>query len=324
MKRRRISTALLLGMAAIGAAIALASSPSIVWSGPQEGATRQVFPEEFVKARPATGAASARRLHYVRVGPAAKLGAAAAKSSEARQLGITIWRLRPSLATDSGPRVLVQEGSESVEWTPERVTAEAPLRVGDRVRLAVESPQKGYLYVADREQYADGTLGDAYLIFPTTRTRRGVNQVTAGQLIEIPGQEDHPDYFTVRQSRPDQIGEQLTIVVMEKPLEGISPGPKAVVLSRDRVATWEKDSSGQVEQFELVGGKGRAWTKAEQQAGADGTRLLTQDDPGPQTIYRVVSPPDAPLLVKLKLRYRKPGTTRPPASALSPSGHHQD
>jgi hypothetical protein len=45
-------------------------------------------------------------------------------------------------------------------------------------------------------------------------------------------------------------------------------------------------------------------SKVEQQAGAERTRDLTQDDPGPQTIFRVVVKPDAPLLVKVQLRYR--------------------
>ena len=39
----------------------------------------------------------------------------------------------------------------------------------------------------------------------------------------------------------------------------------------------------------MVGGAGRAWSAAEQRAGADATRLLTQQDPPPQTVFRVVT-----------------------------------
>ena len=55
----------------------------------------------------------------------------------------------------------------------------------------------------------------------------------------------------------------------------------------------------------MVGGVGKTWTKAEQQAGADGTRLLTQEDPGPQTIYQVVASAQKPVLVTVGLKYRE-------------------
>ena len=80
------------------------------------------------------------------------------------------------------------ESSQSSQWTPERIEVDTPLKVNDRVRLSVESPRDGYLYVIDREQYADGSLGDAYLIFPTRRTRGGDNRVRPGKLIDIPAQ----------------------------------------------------------------------------------------------------------------------------------------
>ena len=160
----------------------------------------------------------------------------------------------------------------------------------------------------DREQYADGTPGEPYLIFPTTRTRNGDNQVTAGRLIEIPGQEDRPNYFTLRQTRLNQIGEILTVLVTAQPLKGLSLGPQALLLAREQVAKWEKAWGAQVERFEMQGGTGRAWTQAEQKAGADSTRLLTQDDPGPQTIYRVAVKPGEPILVKVGLRYLRSKT----------------
>ena len=41
----------------------------------------------------------------------------------------------------------------------------------------------GYLYVINREQYADGTFGRARLIFPTLLTYNGNNRVKPGQPI---------------------------------------------------------------------------------------------------------------------------------------------
>lgn len=259
--------------------------------------TRGVTPEEFVKSRPAKpGAKAAAKPTYKRVGPAL------ASNADARQMGITIWRLRPTVTSDGGPRILVQEGPESVSWTPERVAAGTGLRMGDRVRLTIESPQAGYLYVIDREQYSNGEVGEPYLIFPTTRINNGDNQVTAGKIIEVPAQEDRPNYFTLRQSRGDQTGELLTIMVTDKPLTDVQPGANALALPKAQVEHWEKDSSKQTERFELAGGAGRSWTKAEQQAGIDGTRRLTQDDPGPQTIYRIVGGA-GPVLANVELKY---------------------
>jgi hypothetical protein len=37
----------------------------------------------------------------------------------------------------------------------------------------------------------------------------------------------------------------------------------------------------------LAGGAGKTWTKAEQEAGADATRQMTQEVPEPQTIYLI-------------------------------------
>jgi hypothetical protein len=49
--------------------------------------------------------------------------------------------------------------------------------------------------------------------------------------------------------------------------------------------------------------RGRAWTQAEQQAGLDGKRRLTQDDPGPQTIYRVTGATGQPFFAQVELGY---------------------
>jgi len=176
-------------VASIGA---IACTSAALPCAAQESGTRGVTPEEFIKARPAkAGAKTATHSAYKLVGAPLK------GKADTREMGITIWRLRPSRNTDGGPRILVQEGPESVSWTPERVAAGTRLRMGDRVRLTIESPRSGYLYVIDREQYATGELGEPYLIFPTTRINNGDNKVSAGKIIDLPAQEDRPNYFTL-------------------------------------------------------------------------------------------------------------------------------
>lgn len=269
----------------------------------QSDSTRQIIPEEFVKARPAKSkAAPARRMAY-RNSAGKPANKSASTADDFTQLGLTIWRLRPAIARDAGIRILVQEESQTTQWIPERIEANTPLRIGERIRFSFESPQTGYLYVIDREQYADGTWGDPFLIFPTTRTRNGDNQVTAGRLVEIPSQDDRPNYFTLQQSRMDQTGEYLTVIVSSQPIKELPITDKALKLSAEQVAKWETEWGAQSERFEMVGGKGKSWTREEQTAGADTTRSLTQDDPGPQTIYRVATKPGQPVLIKVGLKY---------------------
>jgi len=265
--------------------------------------TRGILPEEVWKARPAAKSAAPAAPRYQAVGPSATHTLRQATAG-ARQVGVTIWKLRTAAAGESGARILVQQDTNSVEFIPERVASRSALKAGDRVRLSVESPDAGYLYVIDRERYSSGERGDPYLIFPTTRTRDGDNHISGGKLIDIPAQDDRPSFFTLQQSRPDQTEEELTILLMAQPIDGLAIGPKALKLSNDQVAKWEKQwGAVQVERFELTGGEGKRWTAAEQQAGANGTRLLTQEDPPPQTIYRAAIKPGDPVMLKVRLRY---------------------
>jgi hypothetical protein len=274
---------------------------------PSDTGQRGIVPEDVVEARPPAPAPAAVKAKlkpkYKALDP--QVVASLRHPSAASELGVTIWRLRPAATADAGARILVQEGTETAELIPERVSSTSRLNAGDRVRLTLESPEHGYLYVIDRERYASGERGAPYLIFPTTRTRSGDNKVAGGKLIDIPAQSDRPNFFTLRRSRPDQVAEELTVLLTPEPLDGITIGENALALANAQVAAWEKQwGGGKPEVFELTGGAGRAWTRAEQDAAADGTRLLTQEDPPPQTVYRVAVKPGAPMAVEVRLRYR--------------------
>jgi hypothetical protein len=221
-------------------------------------------------------------------------------------VGVTIWRLRPSGGADEGERMIVHEGSDAAAWIPERVPGNAGLSEGDRVRLSIEAARTGYLYVIDREQYADGTLGEPYLIFPTTRTLGGDNHVKAGRLVDIPAQEDSPPFFTLKRSRADQVGEVLSVIVTPAPLDELQLGAQVHRVSPERVARWEKAWGGQSGRMELSDGAGKLWTKEEKEAGASGARLLNASAPGPQTLYyRPGVKTDEPLLITVRLQYHR-------------------
>jgi hypothetical protein len=262
--------------------------------------TRGIVPEQVVQARPQPKSAA-------QVAKKPKYQPDAPLTSQGRQVGVTIWRLRAASASDAGARILVQENENTVEWVPERVGSGSNLREGDRVRLSIESPDTGYLYVIDRERYASGERGPAYLIFPTSRTHAGDNKVSGGKLIDIPAQDDRPNFFTLRNSRKDQTEEELTVLLTREPLSGVQIGEKALALSNSQIEQWEHQwGTSKIERFELTGGAGRTWTKAEQEAAANATRVLTQEDPPPQTVYRVATKSGEPLLVKVHLRYSTP------------------
>lgn len=264
--------------------------------------TRGIVPEQVVQARPKPAGLAQTKPSYKPVGTAPSSNR---PTSGGRQVGVTIWKLRLATASDSGVRILVQDDAASTEFVPERVASTSRLKAGDLVRLTLESPEVGYLYVIDRERYASGERGTPYLIFPTTRTRNGDNKVTSGQLIDIPGQSDHPNFFRLSKTRNDQIEEELTVLLTKTPIENLELGPRALALTPAQVEGWEKQwGASKIDAFELTGGSGKAWTKSEQQASAGGTRLLTQDDPPPQTVYRVSAKEAEPFMIKVRLRYQ--------------------
>jgi len=217
-------------------------------------------------------------------------------------VGVTIWRLRPAKRYDSGERLIVHEDEGTKEWLPERISASTKLVQGDRLRISVEAVRSGYLYVINRELYADGTQGEPYLIFPTTRTAAGNNEVAVGKLLEIPAQEDSPPFFTMRKSRPDHVAEVLSVLVTPKPLEGVQITDKAQKLSNAEVAQWEKDWGSSVGRLEMAT-VGQAWTKEEKDGN---TRALTASAPAPQLVfYKPSITHTEPMFVKLKLQYRR-------------------
>jgi hypothetical protein len=297
---------------AVTAAVAIGFAPSS--AAPQDDTERKLYDTAFAESRPkpkSPAKSPARKTaRYRRATPAivaAKPGKPALATTkaggDAAIIGVTVWRLRPSAAADDATaRILVHgPAQKNEEWTPERIEADTPLVEGQRVRLSIESPAEGYLYVIDREQYANGSYGEPYLIFPTSRLRAGDNAVRAGAVVEIPSQVDDPVFFELRRSRPDHVAEVITVLVSPTPLD-VEIGAEAAVLDRTKLANWESKWSKRAERLELADGAGVAYTAAEKAAGANPSQQLTQDDPLPQTIYRVDSQPGAPVLVTIPLR----------------------
>src|SRR5688572_17107317 len=98
-----------------------------------------------------------------------------------QRVGVTIWRIRELQSGYTGARILSHPDRRNtpLQYQAERLQGDPVLAYGEKVRLGVESPRDGYLYVFDRELYEDGSLSAAYLIFPTTRLRDGDNRIRA-------------------------------------------------------------------------------------------------------------------------------------------------
>jgi hypothetical protein len=282
---------------------------------PDDESSRQIVLDRFNTARPVSegvkggmnsGSATVKPPVYRRTGPA-RIARRGARPPATEEIGVTVWRLRPARDNDVGGRVLVLDGLKQAQYTPERIEASTPLNVGDRVRITVESPRPGFLYIIDREQYVDGSFGDPMLIFPTLKTRGGDNRVMPGKLIDIPAQEDQYSYFTAQPagSRRDQVAEVLTVILTPSPLP-VTIGDQPLKILQSQVSEWEKLWGGLTETLELIDGAGRTWTNEEKAASAANGRQLTQGGPPPQTVYRVAAKKSGgPLMVTVPLRYAR-------------------
>ena len=273
--------------------------PVIAHAQEPEDQTRDLWDTAFLKKRPA-GKKQTKRTQPVRYKVVGKKVAptSTTPTMQTAVVGVTIWRLRPSKTSDDEEvrQIIHQQG----EWTPERVTAGTPLTEGSRVQLTIESPRSGYLYVFNREIYADKTFGEPYLIFPTLSLNGGDNKVRAGRVIEIPSSEDKPPFYTLKRSSSNHEGETITIIVTDKPLTELTIGRNALKISAEQFNSYEKRWGALTQQLELEGGSGSPMNKAEK-AARSGNGVLTQEDSPPQTIYRILAKPNQPLLVTIPL-----------------------
>src|SRR5215471_733535 len=94
---------------------------------PQEEQTRRLWDSEFFKAK---NTAPAKRRYRVAT---PKIPTDRVDGNSV--LGITLWRLRPSRATDDKEVRLFKHKKDKTnvsEWTPERISIDTPLAVGQR------------------------------------------------------------------------------------------------------------------------------------------------------------------------------------------------
>ena len=299
MKANRFT--ILLGFAVLLGCAGLASS--------QEDGSKGIKAEIFIGNRPLK--AATRRPPAARKKPTYKSAqlissAGPPPGKEFAQVGVTIWRFRPATSADKTKELVEEVDAPPTEWSLERISEGTLLAPGQRIRLGIESLSRdGYLYVINREEYADGSFGDAHLIFPSSRTPQGGNRVKAGKVVYIPAKS-----FRIKPSQTSKghVAEVLTLLVSPKPLVDTTEfAGGRWVIAAERLAAWEKQWAVAPTKFEMEGGEGQPLSEQEQSAGL-GQSELTQDEPVPQTIYRLTVKPADTLLVTVPLRFTNPKT----------------
>jgi len=256
----------------------------------QKDNNRSITADDFIKHRPKPRRSKRVQKSTYHLASSQLEKTFATSSSSIVQLGVTIWKLEP-------PTSVEDYRYRGTNWIARRTEADTQFREGDRIRLSIESPVDGYLYVVDRDWFTDGSSGETNLIFPT---RGEDNQLAAGKLIDIPDENRAP--FKAK-PKPNQTGELLTIIVTKSPLSLSLLNEPQPVASR-QLADWEGKWTALNARFEMNGGAGKTRTMEEEQAASRrGTRQLTRDDPPPQTIYYLTPKAGDGLLFNLTLAY---------------------
>lgn len=254
----------------------------IALAGLQQEIPRSIVSDDFVKHRQKGRAKPRSRLYRLASSPRTR--PAGESDSDVWQLGVTIWKLQ-------------QRQSRQLERVSKRVEADTKFHEGDLLRISIESPGAGYLYIIDRDWFTDGSGGETNLIFPV---RGEDNRLKPGKLIDIPAENEASFKAT---PKPNQTGEMLTIIVTLSPLQlPLSNNP--LPITNTQFSDWKKRWSAITDWYEMNDGAGQTRTIEEQQAAVPGgTRQLTRDDPSPQTIYRLVPKNRDGVMFNLMLSY---------------------
>lgn len=260
-------------------------------------------------------------------------------------VGVTLWRVhRATEAERKDPgvrkeRMRLSRQEPDAEVVVERISDNTPITKQDFIQIGIEylpyrhttgrylSERICYLYVVNREQFPDGSLKNARLIFPTSVTYDGDNRLMAGRTVMLPDPR-RPFRITSSTSGQAQAYETYTIIISPAPLDAELPrelSAQAMDLSPELPAKWERQWGAGEARADLRGGLSAKRTAREivssgdPSAGERGTvdseADLTQDDPLPQIVFRKVVRPGTPMMVTIKVPFKEIAAT---AAAVKP------
>lgn len=292
------------------AALAQQPSPPLD-KQPEQNADRETDEEErrrmfrtFKKQRQ-TAVSSRTKTPSTNTSPRKPPSTSESEKSEDAFIGFTVWEMRESeTGTERRSFRKKKANGQSVVMRPFRLKSDAPLVDGQSYVFSIESARPGYLYIIDREYFTGGVLRNPLLLFPTKGVQGGSNEITAGNVVEIPDQKTDAAYFEATRNGQGHLGELLTIIVSAEPL--IPPSrlkDDPIPLASDEVEKWVRRWAAKIRWAENAEAVGRAYTDEEGQAGGDRSYRLKEGDPLPQRLYNVGAKAGSPLIVTLLLRY---------------------
>lgn len=241
-------------------------------------------------------------------------------------IGITFWKLRPPRANEIGKQLPCEDASGAMRTCmAERVGLDTAFKIGDKVRFAIESSEPGYLYVLDRETFADGSLGQPRLIFPYTDEDENNNEIGPGMLFDIPDQRDDEPYYDLALEKTGSssahTGEYMSIIISPKPLNIFKPDKDRFVKVTNELVTIE--AAAEVEIFTRTDAADKLFSVVEAEASCGPTRRslirkntdnksdkpcgtearqLYRDEAKPQSYYRSSVPSGQPAVAFVKLK----------------------
>jgi hypothetical protein len=237
--------------------------------------------------------------------------------SEGIDVGITFWRLRKARKADDPTlsettRIVKRVRGKEVEGTtktiPERVVSETAWSDGDMFRLGIESPFECYIYILNQERYADGTLSEPYLVFPSQGDMSRRAKAAPGKLVYVPGE---PDYFEISSlgvNGREKVAEVFVVLLSPLRLDALTPLAEGVANSKvdsNLLQRLQREWDARAWKFENLSTPGMSITKVEKHAGSNGAQVLTDDDPEPQTIYHIARKKGDALLITVPVKTKK-------------------
>ncbi|HEX5885010.1 MAG TPA: hypothetical protein VFY67_10775 [Pyrinomonadaceae bacterium] len=290
----------------------------------QDG-TKSIKSEEYLTKRPASSNPDTRAQGLVTRGggnrsqPATRShvysvdksfpGGPPPRDQEYVRIGVTIWRFSagqcpiPDCPVPAGGQKGLVDTSGGV-----RADDSSAFSTGERVRLALESlSHDGFVYIIDREKFADNTFGDPYLIFPTRNIYNGNNYARPGSQIHLPRAQG---CFCVKSRNPQKVlvADNLIVVVSPQPLLSSEEiGAREIPLPAKLAKYISRADKEPSHRGTLKDSVGLVQTPAELNAGTKGLfdtqPALTQNDLPPQNFYQSLVPRGVPAVFSVYLRY---------------------
>lgn len=244
---------------------------------------------------------------------------------EVAALGFTLWNLLP-LSKDDENRIgkiqakALTEEIDKKDVVPQRVKGN-PFRVEEEtpLRFSIELPVSGYLYVFDREKYADGSYSTPYLVYPIADDD---NYVQAYQTRYLPRNAQKYN-FTLSTKGIDNRhieAEEYTFIVSpqalklapigcsktEDPDYPIKCDPREIKKEEFDFEAKLKEWSGktEVDEFDLTKPEHQKYkviNEAEQAALKDKSKKLNKGAPPPQSVYTISRNPSQPYMVSIPI-----------------------